>query len=615
MAFPGQNSQGRYFPQQESGSNSTTNLLQSQPSASAPHAHYAQRPSLRTMPSTSSLGESPYSSVSATFSGRAAAPSVSDKYSLPPDPAVWGANLSLTYKEDDDWLHNPDPRRDRTNDAGSSFLTYRGLTNLGCLTILCVGLVTLFAGYPIISHFTSRIQSTQGGFNIGGINATGQVPSLPGNWGLIDLETPKSVHKKPAYYDPSQTMQLIFSDEFNTDGRTFYPGDDPYWEAVDLHYWATNNLNWYDPGTMTTKNGALEITLSETPSHNLNYSSGMMTTWNKFCFTGGLVEAAVTLPGLSNVAGLWPAVWAMGNLGRAGYGASLDGMWPYTYDSCDVGTAPNQTVGGQPVMPAGAGDPYNNNALSFLPGQRLSRCTCPGQPHPGPTHSDGTYVGRAAPEIDVFEATVGAGVGMVSQSAQWAPFNANYTWSEVLGTTYSINNPTITEINPYKGGVYQQAASGLTTTNTSCYELSQACFAVYGFEYVPGFDNAYISWISDGQLAWTVLSSGLVADPIAQIAARPVPQEPMYLIMNLGISPNFGKIDFAQLTFPTTMRVDWIRVYQPQNAINYGCDPADFPTEAYISQFSEAYTNPNLTTWVNDYGQTMPQNKLVTPCS
>jgi hypothetical protein len=32
-------------------------------------------------------------------------------------------------------------------------------------------------------------------------------------------------------------MHLVFSDEFNTDGRTFYPGDDPYWEAVDLHYW------------------------------------------------------------------------------------------------------------------------------------------------------------------------------------------------------------------------------------------------------------------------------------------------------------------------------------------------------------------------------------------
>lgn len=44
---------------------------------------------------------------------------------------------------------------------------------------------------------------------------------------------------------------------------------------------------------------------------------------------------------------LWPAVWTMGNLGRAGYGGSLDGTWPYTYDSCDVGTLPNQTLNGK----------------------------------------------------------------------------------------------------------------------------------------------------------------------------------------------------------------------------------------------------------------------------
>ena len=32
------------------------------------------------------------------------------------------------------------------------------------------------------------------------------------------------------------------------------------------------------------------------------------------------------LPGANNILGFWPAVWTMGNLGRAGYGASLDGM-------------------------------------------------------------------------------------------------------------------------------------------------------------------------------------------------------------------------------------------------------------------------------------------------
>ncbi len=38
------------------------------------------------------------------------------------------------------------------------------------------------------------------------------------------------------------------------------------------------------------------------------------------------MAASVQLPGINNIVGLWPAVWAMGNLGRAGYGASLDGM-------------------------------------------------------------------------------------------------------------------------------------------------------------------------------------------------------------------------------------------------------------------------------------------------
>ena len=59
---------------------------------------------------------------------------------------------------------------------------------------------------------------------------------MTGNWGLIDLDTPHEAYTIPGY-TTSQEMQLVFSDEFHVDGRTFYPGDDPYWEAVDLHYW------------------------------------------------------------------------------------------------------------------------------------------------------------------------------------------------------------------------------------------------------------------------------------------------------------------------------------------------------------------------------------------
>lgn len=54
--------------------------------------------------------------------------------------------------------------------------------------------------------------------------------------------------------------------------------------------------------------------------------------------------------------------------------------------------------------------------------------------------------------------------------------------------------------------------------------------------------------------------------------------------MNLGMSTNFGPVDLENLPFPATMKVDYIRIYQDPDNINYGCDPDDFPTSAYIKQ-------------------------------
>jgi beta-glucanase (GH16 family) len=153
-----------------------------------------------------------------------------------------------------------------------------------------------------------------------------QVPKISGNRGLIDTDTPQSAWTITSFHDSSQQLQLVFSDEFERPNRTFWPGDDPYFEAVDLNYWQTNDLEWYDPKMITTTDGSLEITMMRQLNHNLNYTSGMLSSWNKFCFTGGLIVANVSLPGQSNIAGLWPALWTMGNLGRAGYGASLEGM-------------------------------------------------------------------------------------------------------------------------------------------------------------------------------------------------------------------------------------------------------------------------------------------------
>lgn len=80
------------------------------------------------------------------------------------------------------------------------------------------------------------------------------------------------------------------------------------------------------------------------------------------------------------------------------------------------------------------------------------------------------------------------------------------------------------------------------------------------------------------------------------------------------MSTNFGTVDLKHLPFPATMRIDYIRVYQRSDQKNIGCDPPDFPTQAYINQYIEAYTNPNLTTWADDFKQPFPKNKFLGQC-
>ncbi|KAJ7045525.1 beta-glucan synthesis-associated [Mycena alexandri] len=572
----------------------------SQPLPLSPGAHMYRR---QTSWVGSINSDSPYP-------GTSPSPSLQARYSLGPDPAKWGCSLDLQEEDPDDELHRPEVITGI--ERGGHALSVRGATNLGCLLILVAGILALFIGYPVLS-FRSELRQTSGAFNLGGRNGSGQVPGIPGNWGLIDAETPEEAYSKSSWVGDEE-MLLVFSDEFNTDGRSFYPGDDPYWEAVDLHYWETNNIEWYDPAAITTSNGSLEITLQPKQTHNLNFQGAMPFSRNKFCFTGGLIEVNVRLPGTDNILGLWPAVWTMGNLGRAGYGATLDGNWPYSYDSCDVGVAPNQTVNGLPKAATVNGDKGHGGDLSWLPGQRLSSCTCPGESHPGPQNPDGSFVGRSAPEIDVFEAQITSNlVAQVSQSAQWAPFNAGYKWLN-NSDNFILEDPTISQLNTFTGSITQQATSVVTSTDPACYEKNGGCFSVYGFEYKPGVVDAYISWISNNKLAWTIKAAGVGPDPAVQIGPRLVSQEPMYLIANLGMSTNFGPVDLAHLPFPCTLSIDYIRVYQPKSAINIGCDPPNFPTSDYINKYMEAYTNPNLTSWTDDFHQPWPKSKFLGEC-
>jgi len=209
----------------------------------------------------------------------------------------------------DDALHNPDPIRDARLDRSFTLFSARGWANVFALLVLALGLLTLFGAYPIINAVT-RNPSDRDGFN--SVNGTGQINKLPNFPSLVDDDTPTDALTRVG--SDGTTYHLAFSDEFNRDGRTFYPGDDPYWEAVDLHYWPTDNVEWYDPGQITTEGGKLVITMERRTTHNLDYVSGMLQGWNKLCFTTGYVEVSVSLPGSSTVQGFWPGIWSMGNL-------------------------------------------------------------------------------------------------------------------------------------------------------------------------------------------------------------------------------------------------------------------------------------------------------------
>ena len=57
------------------------------------------------------------------------------------------------------------------------------------------------------------------------------------------------------------------------------------------------------------------------------------------------------------------------------------------------------------------------------------------------------------------------------------------------------------------------------------------------------------------------------------------------MIINLGISPNFGTIGFEHSTLPMVMSVNCMEVYQRPEDVNTGCDPDNFPTQTYINKW------------------------------
>ncbi|KAG4028894.1 hypothetical protein MFRU_018g00060 [Monilinia fructicola] len=513
------------------------------------------------------------------------------------DPYFGGEKGFILYDdeiEDDDDLHRPHENDDRDfKPTWHEWLERRSLVNAIGGVFMVVGLLCVFILLPVLT-FTTRVWgSGEGGaavvdYGPAWAHVNNNTYPLLKNvrTTLIDPDTPQVAMTRQSTFD-GETLKLVFSDEFNKNNRTFYPGDDPFWTAPNIWYGATQDMEWYDPIAVTTGDGTLQLRMDAFPNHNLGYQSGMLNSWNQLCFKGGIFEVSVSLPGPSGIPGLWPGVWSMGNLGRPGYKATTEGVWPYTYSACDYGITPNQS---------------SPDGLSHLPGQKLNACTCHGQDHPTP----GT--GRGAPEIDVLEASVDPNnrLGVVTQSFQVAPFDV---WYRPDAAFLQIPNYNTTNMNAYCGGPFQQAISATTLLNNSWYD--GLAYQKYAFEYEPGAAQGKIAWFVGEQQ--TFLLDGRAVGPNGNVGPRHVSQEPMSMVLNLGISGAWSEVLLADLGFPTTMRIDYVRIYQRDGEESLTCDPPGYETTAYIREHMRAYGNPNLTTW-NETGYDWPTNKLMGGC-
>ncbi|KAH6717201.1 beta-glucan synthesis-associated protein-domain-containing protein [Leptodontidium sp. MPI-SDFR-AT-0119] len=475
--------------------------------------------------------------------------------------------------EDDDEFHLPADDDDITFRPKLEDYFNRRTTCSTCgAIILVLGIIVAFILVPILTFHTKLLRTGQpyavdpNGPAWAHVNNNKYRLLRNVRRGLIDPDTPDSAKTRKSTSDDSN-LELDFSDEFNQEGRTFYEGDDPFWYAPDFWYGATQDLEWYSPDAVTIANGTLQLRLDRFPNNGLDFRSGMLHSWNQLCFKGGILEISVSLAGPAGIAGLWPGAWTMGNLGRPGYLATTDGVWPYTYNSCDAGITPNQS---------------SSDGLSYLPGQRLSSCTCKGEDHPSP----GT--GRGAPEIDIIEGSLdlGSKIGVVTQSFQVAPFDV---WYQPNANFMALPDPTISQINTYCGGPFQQAISAVTTLNNSWYDGNS--FQKYAYEYVPGTDKGKIAWFVGDDPSFVM--DGRAIGPNGNVKARSVSEEPMSIVLNLGMSYSWSEIWMDKLKFPTVMHIDYVRLYQKPGQESVTCDPPGYPTTDYIAKHPKAYRNKN----------------------
>ena len=428
--------------------------------------------------------------------------------------------------------------------------------------------------------------------------------------GWIDPDTsPQS--KILESFNDGRKYNLVFSDEFEINDRLFKDGYDPKWTSINKNDYTNFALQYYNDNLIRTKDGKLVISsiieditypIFDSKKMNVketkNYQAGMLQGWNKFCFTGGIIEISAKLPGQYDIGGLWPAMWLLGNLARATFVASSNNVWPWSYNKCNPTLQHRQAISACNIV----------NHYDLL-----------------------SKNGRGAPEVDILEAMPGKeelintpiNKPYFSSSYQVAPGFQDYRpdvatnpapgmWYED-GITYSGDNDTSLNIFFYGMNLEgitpaQSYTADAISANTNLYETHFNDFHTYRLEWIPG-ENGYLTWHLDGKFLY-----GIHADAFNKTGAM-IPEEPMYIILNTAISSTWGfptpcpegcpcdcfdarKFECAcavpsrmSENFPNEFLIEYVRVYQAEDDKNQiiGCSTKSHPTKKYIQGHVKNY--------------------------
>jgi len=347
----------------------------------------------------------------------------------------------------------------------------------------------------------------------------------------------------------------------------------------------------------------------------------------------------IKLPGNPSIGGLWPAVWLLGNLGRATYEASTNNIWPWSYNVCDRNLQEAQVIS--------ACNTQNHFGL-----------------HPGQ--------GRGATEIDIIEVMAGTGTYLPNTfppikfpyadvTLQVAPGINKYrpvpgfqprpkiilesgdvgfvgqNWYSNLGTQGN------TSINPYFYGTYLGLTNPEEPVQRGKHQTFQAdaisamhqllpdhfeTMHTIRLEWQPGPGGSLDWFIEDRQnrtesiegengKRW-IRAFSIKDDSLREAMGSQIPIEPSYLILNVAISSAWGfpyRIpEWCSKCYDCTdskchcsfhhgfcdmmkdgkvdMLVDHIRVYQNPNDAHHtvGCDLKDYPSREYIKGHEGRYS-------------------------